>query len=746
MAHERSELGRSFFGLGLGDRGAVAGAQARGDLTRATGGTGAAEKGVFALAGTAGIAGAGGAGLVGRRPRPLGATGGLGGGLCGGEGGLRLGEGGSGGGGLSVLRGGGGVGLSGGGGRSGGGSLLGGGGLFGGGGAGVHRGCRGGGGGLGGGETLEGLLGGAGGGRGGLLVEGGPGLGYGGLGGGEIGGGVGGGLLRGGVVVPAGGGGGGGEIGAGVGDGLKGGGGESGGVRGGSGGLAGGAQRGSGVGVVLPAEVFTGLRELFLGAGEIAGGVGEHLLLGAHESGEFGAGAAEGGEGGVLHGLGGGAGVPGGETAGGVLHGETAFFERGGDGGRERGVERAEHAGLVGDQRLPLRQNGRIDSTDTRAGVEVGLFGDEPFERFGHLHELFGGGLSGDQRLGCAEEDVADAGLVARGDAEVAGGGRLDGFGGGGGDYFALGEVEGDPERLGFAGREQRDEFGEFLEEGFDVGGEGLLVGGDRLAGGFVALGRDQLESEGEAEVGKLAAEQLTQIAGEGLPSLAGAEIAGERVETRGDGLLALDGVVDAALLMGAVGGKAGGFERVDDGAHLLFGERAELGEDGAQGLRVVTADAIESGLGDDGGEGGLHFFGVVAHGLLGDAGAVGGLAGGALGWIAGIGALAIPGAGPFIAAGPIMAALSGMAVGATIGGIAGALIGMGIPELEAKRYEGKIKAGNILISVHTESADQVATAKKIFRDASAEDIGSTGEAAVPKDQQTKDDDFVTRY
>ena len=79
-----------------------------------------------------------------------------------------------------------------------------------------------------------------------------------------------------------------------------------------------------------------------------------------------------------------------------------------------------------------------------------------------------------------------------------------------------------------------------------------------------------------------------------------------------------------------------------------------------------------------------------------------GGVLGGALGWIVGIGALAIPGVGPFIAAGPIMAALSGAAIGATMGGIAGGLIGMGIPELEAKRYEGKVKAGNILISVHT--------------------------------------------
>lgn len=108
-----------------------------------------------------------------------------------------------------------------------------------------------------------------------------------------------------------------------------------------------------------------------------------------------------------------------------------------------------------------------------------------------------------------------------------------------------------------------------------------------------------------------------------------------------------------------------------------------------------------------------------------------GGAIGGALGWVIGIGALAIPGVGPFIAAGPIMALLAGAAVGATVGGITGALIGMGIPEIEAKRYEGKIKAGNILISVHTDKATEIDRAKKIFTDANAQDISSTGEASV---------------
>ena len=110
-----------------------------------------------------------------------------------------------------------------------------------------------------------------------------------------------------------------------------------------------------------------------------------------------------------------------------------------------------------------------------------------------------------------------------------------------------------------------------------------------------------------------------------------------------------------------------------------------------------------------------------------------GGVVGGALGWIAGIGALAIPGVGPFIAAGPIIAALSGAAIGATVGGIAGGLIGLGIPEIEAKRYEGKIKEGNILISVHTENPDEISKAKDIFTKAGAQDICTTGEATPPK-------------
>src|SRR6266436_4041863 len=100
-----------------------------------------------------------------------------------------------------------------------------------------------------------------------------------------------------------------------------------------------------------------------------------------------------------------------------------------------------------------------------------------------------------------------------------------------------------------------------------------------------------------------------------------------------------------------------------------------------------------------------------------------GAVLGGALGWMVGIGALAIPGLGPFIAAGPIMAALAGAGAGAAAGGLAGALIGMGIPELEAKQYEGKIKNGNILLSVHAEDGKEVTRAKEILKNGGAEDI-----------------------
>jgi hypothetical protein len=110
-----------------------------------------------------------------------------------------------------------------------------------------------------------------------------------------------------------------------------------------------------------------------------------------------------------------------------------------------------------------------------------------------------------------------------------------------------------------------------------------------------------------------------------------------------------------------------------------------------------------------------------------------GAVLGGGLGWLAGIGALAIPGLGPLIAAGPIMAALAGAGVGGAVGGLTGALIGMGIPEYEAKRYEGRVKDGGILLSVHSDTSDQIKVAKDVLKQTGAQDVSSTGEAAGEK-------------
>lgn len=107
-----------------------------------------------------------------------------------------------------------------------------------------------------------------------------------------------------------------------------------------------------------------------------------------------------------------------------------------------------------------------------------------------------------------------------------------------------------------------------------------------------------------------------------------------------------------------------------------------------------------------------------------------GGTVGGTLGLLAGIGTLAIPGVGPFIAAGPIMAALAGLGIGGSVGGFVGALVGMGIPEFEAKRYEGRVKDGGVLLSVHCDTADEITRAKDVLTRTQAEDVSSAGEAA----------------
>ena len=107
---------------------------------------------------------------------------------------------------------------------------------------------------------------------------------------------------------------------------------------------------------------------------------------------------------------------------------------------------------------------------------------------------------------------------------------------------------------------------------------------------------------------------------------------------------------------------------------------------------------------------------------------ATGGVIGGTLGVLAGIGALAIPGVGPLIAAGPIMAGLAGLGIGGAVGGLIGALVGMGIPEYEAKHYEGRVKDGSVLLSAHCGSSEEISRAKDILRATGAEDIASSGE------------------
>lgn len=144
------------------------------------------------------------------------------------------------------------------------------------------------------------------------------------------------------------------------------------------------------------------------------------------------------------------------------------------------------------------------------------------------------------------------------------------------------------------------------------------------------------------------------------------------------------------------------------------------------------TADSISALLPD---KRGTKDFAHEHHTKAPEGATTGGVAGlgvgAAVGWLAGIGALAIPGLGPFIAAGPIMAALGGAAVGTAAGGVIGALVGMGIPEIEAKRYDDKIRGGNILLSVHTEDGHQKSVAKDVFKRHNADDISSRSEASA---------------
>jgi hypothetical protein len=118
---------------------------------------------------------------------------------------------------------------------------------------------------------------------------------------------------------------------------------------------------------------------------------------------------------------------------------------------------------------------------------------------------------------------------------------------------------------------------------------------------------------------------------------------------------------------------------------------------------------------------------------------ATGGVIGGTLGVLLGVGLLAIPGLGPFIAAGPIMAGLAGLGVGGAVGGFTGALIGMGIPEFEAKRYEGRLQKGGILLSVHCDTSGEIMRAKEVLKATGGEDVSSTSEASIDSKQLNRE-------
>jgi hypothetical protein len=124
---------------------------------------------------------------------------------------------------------------------------------------------------------------------------------------------------------------------------------------------------------------------------------------------------------------------------------------------------------------------------------------------------------------------------------------------------------------------------------------------------------------------------------------------------------------------------------------------------------------------------------------------AAGGAVGGTLGLLAGIGALAIPGVGPLIAAGPIVGALAGLGAGGVVGGLIGALVGMGIPEYEAKRYEGRVKDGGVLLSVHCDTSEEISRAKDRLKATGAEDISSSGEKSVSTHGVTKESEYSTK-
>ena len=172
---------------------------------------------------------------------------------------------------------------------------------------------------------------------------------------------------------------------------------------------------------------------------------------------------------------------------------------------------------------------------------------------------------------------------------------------------------------------------------------------------------------------------------------------------------------------------------------------QAELAVDALQGSGFTNSDVSVLMADKQGSRDFAHEKNTKAPEGTATGAATGGTIGGALGLLAGIGALAIPGVGPFIAAGPIMATLAGLGVGGAVGGLVGALVGMGIPEYEAKRYEGRVKDGGVLLSVHCATSDDVTRAKELLKRTGADDISSASEErAEPKQYATTSSDRKT--
>jgi uncharacterized membrane protein len=170
------------------------------------------------------------------------------------------------------------------------------------------------------------------------------------------------------------------------------------------------------------------------------------------------------------------------------------------------------------------------------------------------------------------------------------------------------------------------------------------------------------------------------------------------------------------------------GIVETRDQAELVVDRLQRIANIGVQDISVLLPD-----------QQGTHSF-AHEHHTKAPEGAVAGVStgstlGGMFGLLIGMGALAIPGVGPLIAAGPLFSALSGIAAGAVVGGLAGGLVGLGIPEIEAKSYEGRVRGGNILIAVHTESKAEQQAAKDVLSQAGAHDVGTTNEASLPSER-----------